>query len=264
MAVMKVGLYRTPRHEYYWQGEGPLVGVTSVVGVVDKSGPLVSWAKRETAECAIRNLPMLTQMVASGGPLKAAEWLKGIPDYQKDTAADLGSAVHSLAEQIARGESPDIPDNSLPFVTAYRRFLTEYQPEYLAVEEMVANLTHGYGGTLDAICRINGETWLLDTKTSRGAYIETSLQLAAYGMAEFIGRTNDATRYAIPPIDRYGVLHLNPYSPDRPKGYPEGYRLIPYTVGDDEREAFLAALLLLRWKRAAQMGEALPVRQEAA
>lgn len=264
MSVPQIGLYRNVRHEYFWQGEGPLSGVTSAVGMLDKSGPLVSWAKRETASCAIRNLPMLTQMVASGGPLKAVDWLKGIPDYQKDTAADLGSAVHAFAEQIARGEDPDVPDDSKPFVTAYRRFLADYSPQYLAVEEMVANLTHGYGGTLDAICRINGETWLLDTKTSKGAYPETALQLAAYGNAEFIGRTNDPTKYAIPPIERYGVLHLNPYSEDRPKGYPEGYRLIPYTVGDDEWEAFLSALLLLRWKRGAQVGQALPVIQEAA
>lgn len=264
MSVPQIGLYRTPKHEYYWEGDGPLTGVTSIVGVLDKSGPLVGWAKRETAECAIRNLPMLTQMVASGGPLKAAEWLKGIPDYQKDSAANLGSAVHSFAEQIARGEDPEVPDESKPFVAAYRRFLEEYQPTYLAVEEMVANLNHGYGGTLDAICQINGETWLLDTKTSRGAYVETALQLAAYGNAEFIGRTNDPTKYAIPPIQRYGVLHLNPYSPDRPKGYPEGYRLIPYTVGDDEYEAFLSALLLLRWKRSATVGEALPIMEEAA
>jgi hypothetical protein len=264
MSVPSIGLYRNFKHEYYWEGNGPLAGVTSVVGVLDKSGALVGWAKRETAECAVRNLPMLTQMVASGGPLKAVEWLKGIPDYQKDTAADLGSAVHSFAEQIARGEEPDVQVESLPFITAYRRFLAEYQPRYLAVEEMVANLTHGYGGTLDAIAEINGEVWLLDTKTSRGAYVETALQLAAYGMAEFIGRTNDPTRYALPAIERYGVLHLNPYSPDRPKGYPEGYRLIPYTVGDDEREAFLSALLLLRWRRGAQMEQALPVMEEAA
>jgi hypothetical protein len=236
-----LGLTRDAAHVYTWNdGEkisGPLPSVTTILRVVDKSGPLVGWAKRETAACAVRNLDMLVRMREAGGDAAAVAWLKAIPDFQRDSAADIGTRVHRLVEQLARGETPEVTAEEAPFVEAYRRFLALYRPRFLAVEEMVVSLRHQYGGTLDAIAVIGRETWLLDVKTGTGLYPETGLQLAAYGAADFIGRPGIPHRFRLPRASRYGVVHVR----------PEGARLVEYHVDRGTVAAFLQARRLFAW-----------------
>lgn len=260
MATDNVGLFRSADHRYWWNGqpEGGWPGVTGILRVIDKPAIGV-WAKRETAKCALRNWDLLDTMRREGGDDAAVAWLEKIPDYQKDTAGRLGSAVHRLAEMVGRGEEAIVTDEEQPFVDAYRRFLADYQPswptwgrgEVDSLEKAVINETEGYGGTLDLIFRLDGEVWLADIKTSRGTYAETALQLAAYANAEFVAIAGDPRKYRMPHIDRYAVLHL------RPDAYQEGYRLIEYRVTDAEFRAFLAALRLSQWaKQAKPVGEA--------
>ena len=237
-----LGLTRTPKHVYTWRTEifdsGPLPSVTGVLGIVDKSGALVGWAKRETAACAVRNLDMLAKMRETGGDAAAVNWLKAIPDYQRDTAADIGTRVHALAESTAKGIPVTPTDEERPFLAAFQRFLEEWKPRYLATEEMVASLTHGYAGTLDAIVEMAGDIYMIDVKTGTGVYKETALQLSAYANAEFIGKPGDTTRYAVPKITAHAVLHLR----------PEGYEVIPFDVGSRTFEAFLQARALYEWR----------------
>lgn len=231
------GLIRDEKHRYSWMGAAKVPGVTSVIKSLDKSGPLVNWAKRETAACAVRNLPLLTTMLKDGGPEAATKWLSAIPDYQRDTAAELGTLVHALAEAIARGIEIEVDPTTEPFVTAILRWRAAYKPQVLNAEYMVYSETHRYGGTADMACRINGETWLIDIKSGKGAYSETGLQLAALHNADFAGRPNDPKKYAIPKATRFGVLHVR----------PEGAELIPYQVTQDEFGAFLACRVLHDW-----------------
>lgn len=238
-----LGLARTDAHVYSWNDGatvvGPLPSVTTVIKVLDKSGPLVGWAKRETAACAVRNLDMLVRMREAGGDAAAVNWLKAIPDYQRDSAADIGTRVHRLVEQLARGIEPEITAEEAPFVDAYRTFLAAFRPRFLALEEMVVSLRHHYGGTLDAIAVIEGETWLLDVKTGTGVYPETGLQLAAYASADFIGRPGTPRRFRLPRATRFGVIHVR----------PEGARLIEYRVDRSTFAAFLDARRLLAWQQ---------------
>jgi hypothetical protein len=238
-----LGLTRDAAHLYTWNdGEevvSPLPSVTTVLKVLDKSGPLVGWAKRETAACAVRNLDMLAQMRQAGGDAAAVAWLKGIPDFQRDTAADIGTRVHRLVEQLARGVEPEMTAEEAPFVDAYRSFLAAFRPRFLAVEEMVVSLRHGYGGTLDAIAVIGDQTWLLDVKTGTGVYPETGLQLAAYASADFIGRPGTPRRFRLPRARRFGVIHVR----------PEAARLVEYRVDRSTFAAFVEARRLLAWQQ---------------
>jgi hypothetical protein len=240
---LPLGLTRDPGHVYSWNDGAtlvsPLPSVTTIIGVLDKSGPLVGWAKRETAACAVRNLDMLVGMRATGGDAAATDWLKKIPDYQRDSAADVGSRIHALAEQINRGLEPAVSADEAPFIDSYRAFLASFRPRFLAAEEMVVSLRHQYAGTLDAIAAIDGETWLLDLKTGSGVYPETALQLAAYGAADFIGRPGTPRRFRLPRASRFGVVHVR----------PEGARLIEYRVGRDTFAAFLEARRLYAWQQ---------------
>jgi hypothetical protein len=232
------GLTRDDKHRYRWN-DGPLVpGVTTVQGMKDKSGPLVGWAKREVAACAVRNLGMLNTMVTTGGPASAETWLAGLPDYQRDSSADLGSSVHQLAEQIALGQSPVINEAEAPFIEAFQRdFLERYRPDFRAVEFMVYSERYQYGGTGDAVCVIDGVTWLIDYKTGKGIYPEAALQLAGLQWADWIGLPGDPKKYRIPKADRFGIVHVR----------PEGARLIPFDVGAEDFDAFLACRRIYRW-----------------
>ena len=238
-----LGLSRTAGHVYSFNTGSevfsPLPSVTTLIGVLDKSGPLVGWAKRETAACAVRNLEMLVRMRETGGDAAATDWLKKIPDYQRDTAADVGSRIHRLVEQLARGAEPDVTAEEAPFVDGYRRFLAAFRPRFLAVEEMVCSLRHRYAGTLDAIAVIGGETWLLDVKSGSGIYPETSLQLAGYASADFIGRPGTPKRFRLPRPTRFGVIHVR----------PEGARLVEYDVDRGTFAAFLEARRLYAWQQ---------------
>lgn len=232
------GLQRDAKHRYRWN-DGPYCpGVTSIIKTLDKSGPLVGWAKRETAACAVRNLPMLEEMVRNGGPEAATKWLSAIPDFQRDAAADLGTRVHILAEAIAREHPVEVTAEEEPYVTAYLRWYGTTKPKVTNAEFMVYSQQHLYGGTADLACVIGTELWLIDIKTGKNAYPETALQLAGLRFADWAGRTDDPKKYAIPQASRYGVLHVR----------PDGAELIPYQVTQDEFSAFLALRTAHGWQ----------------
>lgn len=232
------GLRRNEKHEYFWEDEGPLPSITTVMKAVDKSGPLVGWAKKVTAEAAVRNIDMVKSLVAEGGPQAGVDFLKKLPDYKRDTAADLGTRVHAIAEAIAHGQDVELTEDEIPRVAAYRQWEMDYRPKYIASEYMVCSLEHWYAGTGDLVVDISGVRWRLDTKTSSGVYHDTGLQLAAAHFAEFSGRPGDSKRYKVPAADRHGVLHL------RADGT---YGMVPFDVTPETFKAFLAAAALWSW-----------------
>lgn len=236
-----LGLTRDEKHVYGWNDGTtvyhPIPSVTSIIRLIDKSGPLVGWAKRETAASAVRNLDALVAMRKEGGADAAINWLKTIPDYQRDRAGDRGTSIHQIVEQIIRGQSPEIPEELGPYVAAYHGFVREWAPKYIAAEQMVCSLKHGYAGTFDAVAVIGNERWLIDWKTGTGVYSETALQLAAYGAAEFIGRPGDPRKYRVPRATRFGVIHIT----------PQGAELVPFDVTRSDFAVFLRCLEVWHW-----------------
>lgn len=246
-----VGLHRNARHFYSWNGEAAVPGITGIIGILDKPA-LVGWAKRETAVAAVRNWRLVAEMVKASPPVEAklswhpaVAYLKGMPGYKRDVAADAGITVHGIAEAIAKGEKPTITDEYGDFARAFMRdFIEAYKPTFhpLYVEAMVYHAGDDfilpYGGTMDLFCRINDKTWLIDHKTNKsGAYPETALQLAAGRYAQFIGRPGDPKRYDLPKVDHCGVLWIR----------PEGAELIPYDVTPREFQAFAACRMAWDW-----------------
>jgi len=234
---MTAGLTRDEHHVYRWNDGPPIPSVTTILKVVDKSGPLIGWAKRITAEAAVDNVADLAKWVELSGRDGTVQLLTKIATNQRDKAANRGSEVHTLAEAIARQRPVLIPDELAPYLAAYQQWLAEWQPEFLAAEEMLISFEHNYAGTLDCIVRVLGEIWMLDIKTSKGTYAETALQLAAYSHADYFGRPGVAKRFRIPKVEQHGVLHLT----------PQGYEVVPYDVTDAEFEAFLSARKTWEW-----------------
>ncbi|MFC7374543.1 hypothetical protein ACFQS2_12715 [Brachybacterium sp. GCM10030267] len=171
------------------------------------------------------------------------------------TAADFGTLVHSACElwgtsgarptaaQI--GELADHMRSSQGAFAAekdpqalitradvrldgYGRFLEDYQPEFVEVEQTVVNHTVGYAGTTDAIVRIGNTLLSADIKTSKKVRGDYALQGVAVVRAEQL-LDDDGTVREMPDLTGAFIIHL-----------PEagGYQVVPLRTGDAEFEVF--------------------------
>lgn len=176
------------------------------------------------------------------------------PEYTR-TAADFGTLVHAVCEDWGTsGTRPDgarigeiaaqmradqgcFADEKDPQaliaraevrLDGYGRFLDDYQPEFLEVEQTVVNHTVGYAGTTDAIVKIGNTVLSADIKTSKKVRGEYALQGVAVCRAEMLLDEDGSTR-EMPELTGAFVIHL-----------PEagGYRAVPLRTGDAEFEVF--------------------------
>ena len=212
------------------------IGVTSVTGMTPKPW-LRYWAVKMAAEWAVSNLGAVTNLVVSGEQSAAVDLIKRAPDRNTRIASDRGTAIHDLVEKMNLGQDLGVvhPDFA-PDVEIYQTFLDRFQPEFLEVEATVWSKAHGYAGTLDGICRIDGETIIYDLKTGKGVYPEVAIQLAAYAHADFI-LDPDGTERPIPEIQGAAVVHLR----------PEAYELVPVRIDEEIFEVFKALLAISEW-----------------
>jgi hypothetical protein len=247
---MTNAITRSIDHQYTYNGV-TYPGVTSILKVIDKSDALMSWAARQTAEAALdmfyltdpekdvlTPLEVLVSTVGRQGAIKA---LTSRSSWKRDEAAALGTAVHGYADDHINGRP--IPDD-LPAVQ--RDYVTVYEDWWKAAgwtvrtsEAYLVHTAHGYGGTLDLLCRDrDGRTVLADIKTGKGVYSEAVLQLAAYGNAELI-QTPAGDLFPMPAVDRYAILHVT----------KDGVREIEVSIGALELLAWGAAIDLYQWHR---------------
>lgn len=243
-----------------------LWSVTTLIGVLDKPA-LVPWAAIKTAEAAIDKANTWQSILEQDGRAEAINYLKnsrfrGKPGER--SAKDLGTAVHKACEHAAihgkfRPEDTNDPE-LVPFLRQYRRFLQDYQPEYVAAEVTVFNPQVGYAGTCDAFLNIEGSRFVVDYKTSResddargkpkGPYPEVALQLAAYRYATLaaawrarqseqfkrryylLNASERAMAVPVPEVDHGLVIYL---TPDR-------YALHPVRCDEAIFDSFLATV----------------------
>lgn len=153
--------YNDEKHRYDVDGER-YPSVTTLLGVIDKSGPLMAWAVRETKEGR---------------------------DYRetRDTAATRGTSVHDALEVLATDGTPpslsDFPEEDRGYVQGLCSWWLEAKPEPLMVEQVVASRLNRFAGRFDLLANIGGESWLVDLKTSGSVYPEMHFQIAAYELA---------------------------------------------------------------------------------
>ena len=247
--IPSIGGYRTDDHRYYFNGEGPLPSVTTILEVISK--PAVGVFKAKEAARAVYREAVLG---AFDEPLERDEdatvaWALKESDKARDRAAELGSSVHLLADIVGTQESDskgfEISDSEIPYVRAYEDFLGRYGRSAIVSSEHMVWSLDGYAGTYDQLMMIDGELWLLDIKTSaHGPYPEWGLQLAAYAWAHWIIVPGQHAPHQMPAVMRFGILHL------RPDLYPDtGWRLIEYPCTSRDYGAFLSALDLWKWKK---------------
>jgi hypothetical protein len=225
------GHYNTPR--------GKFMSVTTILSNGIPKPNLVHWAACEVARSAVDNLPKLVRVRGQQQREEAFDWLRRAAETKRDTAANLGSAVHSAVEAIILGEpKPEPSDEQKPFLAAFDRFVADWAPQWESTELVVANPDHGWAGTLDWLATLDGLGPVLvlgDWKTGKGVYAEAALQLAAYRRAT-VGWMSNGTEVEMPYAERAVVVHL------RPDNYPDtGYRVIPVDTSDRVYAAFRSA-----------------------
>jgi hypothetical protein len=108
-------------------------------------------------------------------------------------AARRGSLVHEYTELIDYGIEADeieIEPELAGYVLAYMHFLRDWKPQWELIEQPLYGVNQGYAGTLDRFGFIDGESVILDIKStssaSRQMRISWAAQLSGYcGLMEF-------------------------------------------------------------------------------
>jgi hypothetical protein len=261
--------------------------VTTVLGVMDKSGPLTNWAVNETAARVVARLRLLQRRYDEEGEASAVDYVKGLRWDTGGNLSDaaLGTLAHQLFDDYAlTGTRPKVtpdlhPDHAAKHKTLsdedqfalarmleqFDRFLQCFQPTYTCCEVVVYHPGFGYAGQLDAVMAIDRIPLIGDYKTSRNSwtaagkekkpYSEAALQLAAYRHATHAAvwrarRYSNYSRryYLLSETERAAAVPV----PEVEGGVvilvtPDRYAVHPARCGDREFEAFLYCLEVARW-----------------
>ena len=130
----------------------------------------------------------------------------------KREAGDVGHTIHTAIESIIREKH--LPGLSLAdsiTIAAFREWYEKTKPIPVCCERKIVSASHAYAGTTDLVCLINGQTCLVDYKTSNFISIPYWLQVNAYAVA--------LEEMGLGPIERLAILHLN-------RSYPAGYKFL--------------------------------------
>jgi hypothetical protein len=175
-----------------------LWSVTTILKVLAKPA-IEYWQREEVAKAFVGIRKSLNARVEEDGEDAMITWGINAPFRRPKvgrTAADLGTAFHEVAEQIAiTGVVPPVDDELRPLVEQYERWLQRAQPEFLAAEMPVYSPQFGVAGTCDGQMRIQGTDFIHDYKSSKKSFDkkgkpthpwpESALQLAFYRNAEW-------------------------------------------------------------------------------
>jgi hypothetical protein len=224
-------------------------GVTSIIGKLDKSGPLLKWAIDEMVNAVNRLLDSDPSAVLSKDMFRAV--LKSARETwrdTRDTAGTIGTYAHGFLESELKHRAGLEPSPSLPHdvpkemhaavtnaISAGIQFFDTHNIQLIQAEAPRWSATHGYVGTGDAIAKVDGELTVLDYKTSKRLYPTVFLQLAAYQAAyqeEFPDQT--ITKRLGINIGRDGVLTTESRGND---------------TFNTDLDMFLALLRAWRWDR---------------
>jgi hypothetical protein len=199
-------------HTYVLDGVPRVKGVTTMMKGL--GGPPESYFTGYTAGHAVDNWDRLAQMPPSAR-------LKEIADATKTRftgAAVRGTAVHKLAEALAKGEQVDVPDHLRGHVEACIGFLDAYDLEVTVTEAALFSRANKHAGSADlfgTVRKPRAQTRtriLMDWKTNAsGPWGSVAFQLAGYYFSDFMlsgdgGKAS--TEVAIPECDEFWCVWL--------------------------------------------------------
>ena len=174
-----------PKGGYTLKDGTPIPGTTTITGLVNKPA-LVGWAAKTVHARAIEHgQAMLSYGMSDDGQNKPCPILEPWTEIvygKRDAAADAGTQAHDMFEKRLRGEVVALHHYAEEAQQAYGNALHWLQTSALQIEPFEQPLVserYGFGGTPDALARLENDWYLADWKTG-GVYAEHLLQMAAY------------------------------------------------------------------------------------
>lgn len=154
-------------------------------------------------------------------------WLKNVglnASQILKEAGETGSNVHNAIDQYVKtGQLRFLNDEGRELwkweewelICKAMEFFTIYKPEIIVHEFSFASEELGFGGTIDMVCKIGNDNWIIDYKSGNGIYESHFLQIAAYKKAwESLN-----PQY---PIHKLGLLHLKAATKKEVEGSIQG------------------------------------------
>lgn len=86
--------------------------------------------------------------------------------YLRDAAANRGTMVHECTAMIDNGIDFEEPPEITGYLNAYRAFLRDYKPQWLAIEKRIASGSLECAGTLDRFGIIDDYYAIVDIKST--------------------------------------------------------------------------------------------------
>lgn len=195
-----VFFYRDSDHSYWRElapkkdgtisGKGRLTGVSTVVGPMDwRPDNLMGWAAKLELDgvCQLMRLDGVAVSFDSAESLRDSLKDHGLTWRDvREQAAYRGTNVHQHAmHALAKGEQiafDELTQEERGYAQGVAGFWLDHEPDVIAAEAAVCDLELGVAGRLDLLCRIGGETLIVDAKTSGYLSAKFSAQLAGYSM----------------------------------------------------------------------------------
>ena len=200
-------MYKVTDEKYGLKDER-VKGVTTYLGIKDKSPALVSWAT-ELAGTYLLDLLESGEVITAGHIAKSI----GLHQEKKEEAADIGTRTHEWCEYFINHKlgkagfekAPELPTDQamLLGVDSFLEFITQHKVEFISSERVVYSREHNYIGTMDFEAIVDGNLSVGDFKTSNGLYNSVLQQMSAYQFAseeeaEFLGKpVKYENRYAV-------------------------------------------------------------------
>jgi len=161
---------------------------SAVVGKLDKSPQLMSWAVRMFEERMLEHMRDGAQFTRDD-VVAMLNIAKNAYNERKQEAADVGSVVHDFAEhnrtdinEVEQFNELSDTDKVLATqgVAAFNEWKSEVNPKFISSEFRIYSKRHNFVGQCDALAEIDGKLYIVDYKTSKGVYTSQVYQIAAY------------------------------------------------------------------------------------
>ena len=147
----------------------------------------------------VPSVTWITSYVYKG--IEFYKWLanKGWDESEaiKTEAGERGSRVHKGCELLQAGETvnmetkiangdgieKDLSPEEYGAIVSFKNWFTKTDPEIILNETTLISENHNFAGTVDFICRIKGQLYIVDFKTSQYIWPSMEAQLSAYKYA---------------------------------------------------------------------------------
>jgi hypothetical protein len=237
MSAPRLGRRRHGRGGWSYKIDGePIQSVTRIIDEGVPKPALKNWYATEVARCVVERRRVVLSELSDD---EVFDFLKGAPFRKRDAAANRGTEVHRLAEQLVKGEAVEPPPEIATHVELYAEFLESFEIQDAVLERPCFHLGLRYGGTFDMLATSprTGRT-LWDIKTSgSGIFGEVALQFAGYGRSELY-LDESGNEIPMEAVDAFCAIWVT----------ENGYDVFRIEVGDEEWHTFRAAARVAWWR----------------